>query len=98
MSDNAAPVTEGARYKDWDWAQAQFENTNRSAASIARDIGVSHTAVLSRASRYSWTRDKGKQVVKELAKIIDATRVTQLEIKRAEREAIERVKIGRAHV
>lgn len=80
-----------AREKDWDWAQVQFETTKYSAADIGVMIGVSATAVISRASRYGWTRDKGNLVAKMTAEMVLANRVRESE-HRAERMAIiERV-------
>lgn len=50
------PARVAAHAQDWVYARAQFE-AGESQADIAKDIGVSDTAVSLRASREGWVRD-----------------------------------------
>lgn len=85
------PMLIPAREGDWDWAQVQYESTDKPAATIAVEIGVTATSLIGRASREGWTRDKGKLVARMTAEMVLANRERQAEAKTRELEVIERV-------
>lgn len=82
-----------ARHNDWDWAQVQFETTDRSSADIATNIGVSPTALIARASNKGWTRNKGALVAKMTADMVLASRERMAEEKERKLAVIERVNV-----
>lgn len=91
MADKAVLIP--ARENDWDWAQVQYETTDRSVTDIAANIGVPPTSLISRASRNGWTRDKGKLVAKMTAEMIIANRVRESEQRQEKLAVIERVNV-----
>lgn len=82
-----------ARENDWDWAQVQYETTSRPVQDIAVNVGVPVSALVSRASRNGWTRDKGNLVSKMTAEMIIANRVRESEQRQQRMEVIERVNV-----
>lgn len=80
-----------ARHNDWDWAQVQYETTDRPASAIATNIGVSSTALIARASNKGWTRNKGQLVAKMTAELVLANRERTAEEKERKLAVIERV-------
>lgn len=80
-----------AREGDWDWAQVQYETTDKSTTDIAAEIGVTPTSLISRASRQGWTRDKGKLVAQMTAELVIANRERAASKRAADLEVIERV-------
>jgi len=80
-----------ARHNDWDWAQVQYETTDKPVDRIAVEIGVTPTAVISRASTRGWTRDKGQLVARMTAEMVLANRERLAETKARDLEVIERV-------
>ena len=91
MADKAVLIP--ARENDWDWAQVQYETTERSVTDIATNIGVPPTSLISRASRNGWTRDKGKLVAKMTAEMVIANRVRESEHRQEKLAVIERVNV-----
>lgn len=91
MADKAVLIP--ARENDWDWAQVQYETTDRSVTDIATNIGVPPTSLISRASRNGWTRDKGKLVAKMTAEMVIANRVRESEHRQEKLAVIERVNV-----
>lgn len=80
-----------ARAQDWDWAQHQYETTDTAATELARQIGVTPTALVARASRNGWTRNKGKLVAQLTAEMVLAARARASEQRVERMEVIERV-------
>lgn len=91
MADKAVLIP--ARENDWDWAQVQYETTDRSVTDIAANIGVPPTSLISRASRNGWTRDRGKLVAKMTAEMVIANRVRESEQRQEKLAVIERVNV-----
>lgn len=82
-----------ARANDWDWAQVQYETTDKSTTDIATEIGVTVTAVIARASSRGWVRNKGQLVARMTAEMVLANRERLAEAKSRELEVIERVNV-----
>lgn len=80
-----------ARQNDWDWAQVEYETTDRPVADIGKIIGVSATQVISMASRNGWTRNKANLVAKMTAEMVIANRESLSEIRKQRMAVIERV-------
>lgn len=76
---------------DWDWAQVQYETTDRPTTDIAVNIGVTPTALIARASNRGWTRNKGALVAKMTAELVLANRERLAEEKERKLQVIERV-------
>jgi len=83
----ALPNREG----DWDWAQVQYETTSKPADVIGQEIGVTATSVISRASRYGWTRNRAISTINTTAEMALAARLSNEEKHRLNMEAIEKV-------
>ena len=82
-----------ARHNDWDWAQVQYETTDKPTVDIATEIGVTPTALISRASNRGWTRNKGQLVAKMTADMVLASRERMAEEKERKLAIIERVNV-----
>jgi len=80
-----------ARENDWDWAQVQYETTDKPTTDIATEIGVTATSLIGRASRSGWTRNKGQLVARMTAEMVLANRERLAETKARDLEVIERV-------
>ena len=76
---------------DWLWARAQYETTQRSCDDIGTEVGETATSIISRASRYGWTRNKLAQSVERSAELVLVTKLTKEDEARLKYEAIEKV-------
>ena len=79
---------------NWNYAQIQYETTNKSVSQIAKECGLRVTQVISRASRDGWTRDKLQTVADAAANLLVAQKVAKDARRAAELEAIERVNVA----
>jgi hypothetical protein len=84
-------MSDPGRDGDWTWAQVQFETTSKSADEIASAIGVTATMVISRASRYQWTRNHRSTSVNQTAELLLAAKVSKADELRLRYEAVEKV-------
>ena len=80
-----------ARHSDWDWAQVQYETTDKPTVDIATEIGVTPTLLISKASNKGWTRNKGNLVAKMTAEMVLANRERLAEVQERKLAVIERV-------
>lgn len=80
-----------ARHLDWDWAQVQYETTDKPTVDIATEIGVTPTLLISKASNKGWTRNKGNLVAKMTAEMVIANRERLAEVQERKLAVIERV-------
>lgn len=90
----SAPGTFPGREGDWTYAQVQYETTQKSCDEIAAAIGVPATSVISRASRYQWTRNKVSTLVMKTAEITLAAKLSKEDEFRIRFEAIEKVNVA----
>jgi len=79
------------RKNDWAYAQLQWESTDKSAPTIAAEIGVQPTALISHASRCGWTRDRARNTTAQAAALLLANTEAMNARRRAELEVIEKV-------
>lgn len=79
------------REGDWDWARVRYETSDLSCDQIGDEIGVTATAIVSRASRQGWTRNRRETSVERSAELILAQKISKEEEMRARFESIEKV-------
>jgi hypothetical protein len=87
-------VSEPGREGDWTWAQVQYETTSKSADEIGAAIGATATSIISRASRYQWTRNHRSTSVNQTADLLLAAKVSKADELRIRYEAIEKVNVA----
>lgn len=84
---------DATRPGDWAYAQVQYECTARSTYDIAADIGFSQTAVMDRAQRYGWVRNKLPLAVQQAATLIANEKLKVEKDNQARLQVIERVNV-----
>ena len=83
------------RKHDWDWAKLQWETTDKSAPTIAIEIGCNPATLISRASSGGWLRgDPAQRTAEAAARLLLAERDAKNDRRRQELEAIERVNVA----
>lgn len=84
-------VFQPGRERDYEWAQVQYETTDKSLGYIAAEIGVPAPQLASMASRRGWTRATGQRFNAHLA--IAEQQLAHVEQQRVRMEVIERVNV-----
>ena len=88
-----APTTECTHQDDWPWAQCQYETTQATTRSLAQALGVSQTAIMARATKYGWQRNKHSHVVQATATLLAQQVAKQTATHQHHLQALEKVNV-----